>query len=85
MVINDPNRLVAVHISIPAGQGNPAARTFTMRTFTLQVPAHALQGGTRGSTLERVLNQAITQALSLPPDQAAVYLQSQVNLAFRLG
>jgi len=80
VVINDPNRLVAVHISIPAGQGNPAART-----FTLQVPAHALQGSYSGSTLERVLNQAITQALSLPPDQAAVYLQSQVNLAFRLG
>ena len=79
MVINDPNRLVAVHISIPAGQGNPA------RTLTLEVPAHALQRGTNGSTLERVVTQAITQVLSLLPDQAAVYLQSQVNLAFRLG
>jgi len=83
VVINDPNRLVPVQITIPAQQGNPTSQP---RALTVQVPAHALQqGGTSGSTLQQVLTQAITQALSLPPDHAAVYLQSQINQAFRLG
>jgi len=82
VVISDPNRLVPVQITIPAQQGNPASQP---RALTVQVPAHALQqGGTSGSTLQQVLTQAITQALSLPPDHAAMFLQSQINQAFRL-
>ena len=51
----------------------------------VQVPAHALQqGGSSGSTLQQVLTQAITQALSLPAEHAAMFLQTQINQAFRL-
>jgi len=83
VVISDPNRLVPVQITIPAQQGNPASQP---RALTVQVPAHALQqGGTSGSTLQQVLTQAITQALSLPPEHAAMFLQTQINQAFRLG
>merc|ERR1711893_337607 len=66
VVINDPNRLVPVQITIPAQQGNPASQP---RALTVQVPAHALQqGGSSGSTLQQVLTTAITQALTLPPE-----------------
>ena len=83
VVINDPNRLVPVQITIPAQQGNPNSQP---RALTVQVPAHALQtGGSSGVTLQQVLTQAITQALSLPPEHAAMYLQTQINQAFRLG
>ena len=83
VVINDPNRLVPVQITIPAQQGNPSSQP---RALTVQVPAHALQtGGSSGNTLQQVLTQAITQALSLPPEHAAMYLQTQINQAFRLG
>ena len=82
VVINDPNRLVPVQITIPAQQGNPNSQP---RALTVQVPAHALQtGGSSGVTLQQVLTQAITQALSLPPEHAAMYLQTQINQAFRL-
>merc|ERR1712183_650681 len=82
VVISDPNRLVPVQITIPAQQGNPASQP---RALTVQVPAHALQqGGSSGSTLQQVLTQAITQALSLPPEHAASFLQTQINQAFRL-
>merc|ERR1719435_916056 len=82
VVISDPNRLVPVQITIPAQAGNPASQP---RALTVQVPAHALQqGGTSGSTLQQVLPQAITQALFLPPDHAAMFLQTQINQAFRL-
>ena len=76
-------RLVPVQITIPAQQGNPNSQP---RALTVQVPAHALQtGGSSGVTLQQVLTQAITQALSLPPEHAAMYLQTQINQAFRLG
>lgn len=59
VVINDPNRLVPVQITIPAQQGNPNSQP---RALTVQVPAHALQtGGSSGVTLQQVLTQAITQ------------------------
>ena len=83
VVINNPNRLLPVNITIPAQQGNPSSQP---RALTVQVPAHALQtGGSSGNTLQQVLTQAITQALSLPPEHAAMYLQTQINQAFRLG
>merc|ERR1711962_567497 len=82
VVISDPNRLVPVQITIPAQQGNPASQP---RALTVQVPAHALQqGGSSGSTLQQVLTQAITQALALPAEHAAMFLQTQINSAFRL-
>merc|ERR1712080_741851 len=78
VVISDPNRLVPVQITIPAQQGNPASQP---RALTVQVPAHALQqGGSSGSTLQQVL----TQALALPAEHAAMFLQTQINQAFRL-
>merc|ERR1712098_834266 len=53
VVINDPNRLVPVQITIPAQQGNPSSQP---RALTVQVPAHALQtGGSSGVTLQQVL------------------------------
>ena len=59
VVINDPNRLVPVQITIPAQQGNPSSQP---RALTVQVPAHALQtGGSSGVTLQQVLTTAITQ------------------------
>merc|ERR1712126_196313 len=83
LVISDPNRLVPVQITIPAQQGNPSSQP---RALTVQVPAHALQtGGSSGTLLQQVLTQAITQALSLPPEHAAMYLQTQINQAFRLS
>merc|ERR1712080_597204 len=82
VVMSDPNRLVPVQITIPAQQGNPASQP---RALTVQVPAHALQqGGSSGSTLQQVLTQAIPQALALPADHAAMFLQTQINQAFRL-
>ena len=83
-VISDPNRLVPVQIRIPAQQGNPASQP---RALNVQVPAHALQqGGSSGSILQQVLTQAITrtQALSLPPEDAASFVQTQINQRFRL-
>ena len=52
----------------------------------LQVPAHALQQGSPSSSiLQQVLTQAITQALNLSDQvQAASFLQSQINSAFKL-
>jgi len=83
VVISDPNRLVPVQITIPAQPGNPASQP---RALTVQVPAHALQqGGPSGSTLQHVLTQAITQALTLPAEHAAIFLQNQINSAFRLS
>ncbi len=83
LVISDPNRLIPVQITIPAQQGNPNS---VPRALTVQVPAHALQqGGASGSTLQQVLTQAITQALAYPQEHAAMFLQQQINAAFRLG
>ncbi len=82
LVITDPNRLVPVQITIPAQPGNPASQP---RALTVQVPAHALQqSGATSQLLQQVLTQAITQALSLPESHAAVFLQNQINHAFKL-
>ena len=50
------------------------------------MPAHALQPGSQTSPiLQQVLTQAITQALNLQDSmQAALYLQGQINNAFKL-
>lgn len=82
VVISDPNRLVPVQITIPAQPGNMQSQP---RALTVQVPAHALQqGGPSGSTLQNVLTQAITQALTLPVEHAQIFLQNQINTAFHL-
>ena len=58
MTITDPNGLVPVQITIPAQQNNPNSQP---RKLTVQVPGHALQQGSNsGTTLQRVLTQAIT-------------------------
>ncbi len=82
LVITDPNRLVPVQITIPPQPGNPTSQP---RALTVQVPAHALQqSGSTSQLLQQVLTQAITQALSLPESHAAVFLQNQINHAFKL-
>jgi len=83
MTITDPNGLVPVQITIPAQQNNPNSQP---RKLTVQVPGHALQQGSNsGTTLQRVLTQAITMALAFPQDEAARYLQQQIDSAFRLA
>lgn len=83
LVITDPSRLVPVQITIPAQPNNPSSQP---RALTVQVPAHALQQSSSTSALlQTVLTQAITQALALPESHAAVFLQSQINNAFKLG
>jgi hypothetical protein len=70
-------------ITIPAQPGHPNSAP---KALTVQVPAHALHPGTPSSAiLQQVLTQAITQALNLPDVmQAALFLQSQINSAFKL-
>ncbi|TRY63119.1 hypothetical protein TCAL_04928 [Tigriopus californicus] len=83
LVITDPSRLVPVQITIPAQPNNPSSQP---RALTVQVPAHALQQSSNTSALlQTVLTQAITQALALPESHAAVFLQSQINNAFKLS
>lgn len=83
LVITDPNRLVPVQITIPAQPGNPNS---VPRALTVQVPAHALQqSGPTSAMLQQVLTQAITQALSLPESHAAIFLQTQINAAFKIS
>jgi len=82
VVISDPNRLVPVQITIPAQQNQANSQP---RALTIQVPAHALQqGSSSGSTLQQVLTQAITVALSYRQEEAARFLQQQIDAAFRL-
>ncbi len=82
LVITDPDRLVPVQITIPAQPGNPTSRP---RALTVNVPAHSLQqSGATSALLQTVLTQAITQALSLPESHAQIYLQNQINHAFKL-
>jgi transcription initiation factor TFIIA large subunit len=73
-----------VQITIPPQPGHPNS---VPRALTVQVPAFALQQGSPASTiLQQVLTQAITQALLLPDTmQAAQFLQSHINNAFRLN
>lgn len=82
-LVLDLNRIVPVQITIPAQPGNPNSQ---QRSLTVEVPAHALQqSGSTSSLLQSVLTQAITQALQLPESHAAVFLQNQINNAFKLG
>eukprot|EP00088_Acartia_fossae_P028024 TRINITY_DN287_c0_g1_i3.p1 TRINITY_DN287_c0_g1~~TRINITY_DN287_c0_g1_i3.p1 ORF type:complete len:195 (+),score=54.69 TRINITY_DN287_c0_g1_i3:45-629(+) len=83
VVIADPNRLMPVQITIPAQANNPNS---TQRALTVQVPAHALQPSSNSATtLQNVLTNAITMALSYPQDEAAKFLQQEINSAFRLS
>lgn len=82
LVITNPNRLVAVQITIPAQPGNPHSQP---RALTVNVPAHALQTATASSQLlQTVLTEAISRALQLPESHAAIFLQSQINSTFKL-
>ena len=73
-----------VQITIPAQPGHPNS---VPKALTVHVPAHALhQGSPASAILKQVLTQAITQALGLPDtNQAAHFLQSQINNAFRIN
>jgi len=83
VVISDPNRLMPVQITIPAQQNNANSQP---RALTVQVPAHALQQGSNsGTTLQQVLTQAITMALNYRQEEAARFLQQQIDAAFRLN
>ena len=74
------DRLVPVNINIPAQSGNP---TSVPRALTVQVPAHALQMNNPTYQLfQQVLTQAMTQALTLPENDAVVFLQTQINNLF---
>ena len=82
-MVTASNRLMPVQITIPAQPGHPNS---VPKALTVQVPAHALQPGSQTSPiLQQVLTQAITQALNLQDSmQAALYLQGQINNAFKL-
>jgi len=84
VVISDPNRLMPVQVTIPAQANNANSQP---RALTIQVPAHALQqGSSSGSTLQQVLSQAITRGvLSYRQEEAARFLQQQIDAAFRLN
>jgi len=84
VVISDPNRLMPVQVTIPAQANNANSQ---QRALTIQVPAHALQqGSSSGSTLQQVLSQAITRGvLSYRQEEAARFLQQQIDAAFRLN
>lgn len=84
VLVTDPTRLMPVQITIPAQPGHPNSAP---KALTVQVPAHALQQGTPSSAiLQQVLTQAITQALNLTDsNQAAMFLQTHINSAFKLN
>jgi len=83
VVISDPNRLVPVQITIPAQQNNANSQP---RALTVQVPAHALQQGSNsGTTLQQVLTRVIAMALNYRQEEAARFLQQQIDAAFRLN
>ena len=74
------DRLVPVNIDIRAQSDDPAS---VPRPISVQVPAHALQMNNPTYQLfQQVLTQATTQALMLPENDAAVFLQTQINNLF---
>ena len=72
LVVSDSNRLVPVQITLPAEA--------PVHVLTVQAPAHALYS----SSLHQVIAQTITQALSYPVEHAEMFIQTQINSAFRL-
>lgn len=76
-------RMVPVQITVPAqpGSGHP-----TPKSITVQVPAHALQGGAAGAQLQTVLSSpTVTAALSLPVEMAQNLLQQHINQALQVS
>lgn len=72
-------RMVPVQITVPAQPGQAAAKS-----ITVQVPAHALQGGTAGAQLQTILSSpTVTAALSLPVELATTILQQHINNALQ--
>ena len=75
--------MVPVQITVPAqpGSGHP-----TPKSITVQVPAHALQGGAAGAQLQTVLSSpTVTAALSLPVEMAQTLLQQHINQALQVS
>ena len=75
--------MVPVQITVPAqpGSGHP-----TPKSITVQVPAHALQGGAAGAQLQSVLSSpTVTAALSLPVEMAQTLLQQHINQALQVS
>merc|ERR1712071_539582 len=74
-------RMVPVQITVPAHQGVPNS---TAKSITVQVPAHALQGGEAGKKLQAVLSSpTVTAALALPVELATNVLQQHINAALQ--
>lgn len=72
-------RMVPVQITVPAQPGQTAAKS-----ITVQVPAHALQGGAAGAQLQSILSSpTVTAALSLPVELATTILQQHINNALQ--
>merc|ERR1712071_601565 len=74
-------RMVPVQITVPPQQGVPNS---TAKSITVQVPAHALQGGAAGAQLQAVLSSpTVTAALALPVELATTVLQQHINAALQ--
>lgn len=75
-------RMVPVQITVPAQAGVPNS---VGKSITVQVPAHALQGGAGGAQLQAVLSSpSVTAALSLPVELATTVLQQHINAALQV-
>lgn len=73
--IMDPNNKVPVQLTLPAQPGVPGSQP---RSFTIQIPASALNG----NKLHQVLTGPIINAtISLPQPLAATLLQQHINSA----
>ncbi|XP_028177957.1 transcription initiation factor IIA subunit 1 [Ostrinia nubilalis] len=73
--ILDPNNKVPVQLTLPAQPGVPGSQP---RSFTIQIPASALNG----NKLHQVLTGPIINAtISLPQTLAATLLQQHINSA----
>ncbi|XP_059053883.1 transcription initiation factor IIA subunit 1 [Achroia grisella] len=71
----DPNNKVPVQLTLPAQPGVPGSQA---RSFTIQIPASALNG----NKLHQVLTGPIINAtISLPQPLAATLLQQHINSA----
>ncbi|KAM3966129.1 transcription factor IIA L [Aphomia sociella] len=73
--VMDPNNKVPVQLTLPAQPGVPGSQA---RSFTIQIPASALNG----NKLHQVLTGPIINAtISLPQPLAATLLQQHINSA----
>ena len=74
------DRLVPLNFDMPPLSSDPAS---VRRDITVQVPAHALQLNCPTYQLfQQLLTPALTQALTLPDNDATVFLQTQINNLF---